>query len=434
MAGKDAVFLSPHKFPGGPGTPGVLVAKRALLRRPVPSVPGGGTIVFVSPTGRPTTRSPRSARRRGRRRSSSRSAPASCSRSRRRSAPRRSGGARATSPAARSRRWGANPNLRILGNPSASGSRSSRSASATRAGCCTRTSSSRCSATCSGSRRAAAASAPARTSTAPTRSTTTWSAACTRRRGCGQLGAKLAFARVSFDYFMSEAVFDYIVDAVHLIANEGWKLLPLYRFDPGQRPVAPRRRSRAAAPTLAIAFDSDAARLPATAPESALARQLDEARRIIRARAAQRLRRRRRWRRTSSGSAGSRCRASAPNDRGYAAPRAHPGPLQPRRKSRHRHRGLVRPRRRVRQGPRRGRRRRRPRRPPRREARGHAQARRGRRPARDRRARRRLGPDSCQALVDQTMQDLGRVDVLVNNAGVGTAVPASARRPTSSAR
>ena len=50
MAGKDAVFLSPHKFVGGPGTPGVLVAKRRLLRRRVPSVPGGGTVVFVSPT------------------------------------------------------------------------------------------------------------------------------------------------------------------------------------------------------------------------------------------------------------------------------------------------------------------------------------------------------------------------------------------------
>ena len=52
MAGKDAIFLSPHKFAGGPGTPGVLVAKRALLQRRVPSVPGGGTVVFVSPTER----------------------------------------------------------------------------------------------------------------------------------------------------------------------------------------------------------------------------------------------------------------------------------------------------------------------------------------------------------------------------------------------
>src|SRR5919109_3823753 len=51
LAYKDAVFLSPHKFVGGPGTPGVLVAKRSLFRNRVPSVPGGGTILFVSPRG-----------------------------------------------------------------------------------------------------------------------------------------------------------------------------------------------------------------------------------------------------------------------------------------------------------------------------------------------------------------------------------------------
>ena len=49
MTGKDAVFLSPHKFVGGPGTPGVLVAKRGLFRNRVPSVPGGGTVLFVTP-------------------------------------------------------------------------------------------------------------------------------------------------------------------------------------------------------------------------------------------------------------------------------------------------------------------------------------------------------------------------------------------------
>ena len=31
---KDAVFLSPHKFPGGPQTPGVLVMRRDLVRNP----------------------------------------------------------------------------------------------------------------------------------------------------------------------------------------------------------------------------------------------------------------------------------------------------------------------------------------------------------------------------------------------------------------
>jgi selenocysteine lyase/cysteine desulfurase len=45
---KDAVFLSPHKFIGGPSTPGVLVVRRELLRNRVPDVPGGGTVSFVS--------------------------------------------------------------------------------------------------------------------------------------------------------------------------------------------------------------------------------------------------------------------------------------------------------------------------------------------------------------------------------------------------
>jgi selenocysteine lyase/cysteine desulfurase len=47
---KDAVFISPHKFIGGPGTPGVLVARRDLLLNRVPSVPGGGTVAYVNPS------------------------------------------------------------------------------------------------------------------------------------------------------------------------------------------------------------------------------------------------------------------------------------------------------------------------------------------------------------------------------------------------
>jgi NAD(P)-dependent dehydrogenase (short-subunit alcohol dehydrogenase family) len=38
-------------------------------------------------------------------------------------------------------------------------------------------------------------------------------------------------------------------------------------------------------------------------------------------------------------------------------------------------------------------------------------------------------PDSCTALVEAAMAELGRVDVLVNNAGVGTAVPATRETP-----
>jgi selenocysteine lyase/cysteine desulfurase len=47
---KDAIFLSPHKFIGGPGTPGVLVVRRDLLTNRVPDVPGGGTVMYVNPT------------------------------------------------------------------------------------------------------------------------------------------------------------------------------------------------------------------------------------------------------------------------------------------------------------------------------------------------------------------------------------------------
>lgn len=45
----DAIVLSPHKFPGGPGASGVLVVRRDAVRTQVPSQPGGGTVAFVSP-------------------------------------------------------------------------------------------------------------------------------------------------------------------------------------------------------------------------------------------------------------------------------------------------------------------------------------------------------------------------------------------------
>ena len=46
---KDAVFISPHKFVGGPGTPGVLVVKKQLLTNRVPAIVGGGTVKYVTP-------------------------------------------------------------------------------------------------------------------------------------------------------------------------------------------------------------------------------------------------------------------------------------------------------------------------------------------------------------------------------------------------
>ena len=46
----DAVFISPHKLIGGPGTPGLLVARKALFANRVPVVPGGGTVAYVNPS------------------------------------------------------------------------------------------------------------------------------------------------------------------------------------------------------------------------------------------------------------------------------------------------------------------------------------------------------------------------------------------------
>jgi selenocysteine lyase/cysteine desulfurase len=46
----DAIFVSPHKFIGGPGASGVLVADRRLFGNAVPTVPGGGTVSYVSAT------------------------------------------------------------------------------------------------------------------------------------------------------------------------------------------------------------------------------------------------------------------------------------------------------------------------------------------------------------------------------------------------
>ncbi|GAB1602855.1 uncharacterized protein LOC115212374, partial [Argonauta hians] len=47
-AHKDAVYLSPHKFVGGPATPGLLIAKTKVFKNPVPEGVGGGTVLFVT--------------------------------------------------------------------------------------------------------------------------------------------------------------------------------------------------------------------------------------------------------------------------------------------------------------------------------------------------------------------------------------------------
>jgi selenocysteine lyase/cysteine desulfurase/tRNA(Ile)-lysidine synthase TilS/MesJ len=45
---KDAIFISPHKFIGGVETPGILIAKKHLFINKVPQNPGGGTVFYVT--------------------------------------------------------------------------------------------------------------------------------------------------------------------------------------------------------------------------------------------------------------------------------------------------------------------------------------------------------------------------------------------------
>lgn len=47
----DAIFFSPHKFLGGPGTSGVMIFNKNLYTKPVPDNPGGGTVEWTDPWG-----------------------------------------------------------------------------------------------------------------------------------------------------------------------------------------------------------------------------------------------------------------------------------------------------------------------------------------------------------------------------------------------
>ncbi len=47
----DAIYFSPHKFLGGPGTTGILVFNESLYSNSVPDNPGGGTVDWTNPWG-----------------------------------------------------------------------------------------------------------------------------------------------------------------------------------------------------------------------------------------------------------------------------------------------------------------------------------------------------------------------------------------------
>ena len=286
LAYKDAVFLSPHKFVGGPGTPGILVAKRSLFGNPVPSVPGGGTVLFVSPSERSYHPEPEVREEAG--------TPAIVESIR---AGLVFALKEAVGPKEICRReddfvrrglasWGANPRIEILGRTAPErlaivslGLRHGRGllhpnfvaavlsdlfGIQARSGCF-----------CAG---------PYLHRLYPIDDL--WSARMHSEAREGRQGAKLGFIRVGFNYFISEAVFEYIVEAVHLLADEGWKLLPLYRFDPADGIW--RHRSAPARPLIDLgdiaAPDArDTAFARTTQPERPLLeRHLAEARLILR--------------------------------------------------------------------------------------------------------------------------------------------------------
>ena len=231
----DAVFISPHKFIGGPGTPGVLVARRELFRNRVPSVPGGGTVAYVNPSehvyltavehreegGTPAiVESIRAGLVFGLKEAVGADAI-------REREPR--------SSTARSSAGRANPRIEILGNPAldrlsivsfvvapADGGRrylhhnyvvallNDLFGIQSRGGC-----------SCAGPYGHRLLGIDLERSHAFEREIA---------RGCE--GIKPGWVRVNFNYFISEAVFDFILSAVELVATDGWRLLPLYGFEP----------------------------------------------------------------------------------------------------------------------------------------------------------------------------------------------------------
>ena len=198
-----------------------------------PTCPAAARSPTSTTTTTATSTTRRTARRAARPRSSSRSAPAWSSSSSRPSASTRSARQeerhlrRAVGGLAR----GAGASS-CSATSTPSGSRSCRSWCARRrAATCTTTTSSRCSTTCSASSRAAAARAPAPTATGCSASTSSAPTSSSARSPAAARASSPGWVRVNFNYFLSDAVADYLVEAVRLVARDGWRLLGDYRFD-----------------------------------------------------------------------------------------------------------------------------------------------------------------------------------------------------------
>ncbi|NND03993.1 MAG: aminotransferase class V-fold PLP-dependent enzyme [Acidimicrobiia bacterium] len=231
LAYKDAIFISPHKLIGGPGTPGVLIARRELFTNEVPSVPGGGTVAFVNPKEHRYYSDIEH---------------------------REEGGTPAIVESIRAglvfklkndvgtekireleegfihraiADWSAHPNIDVLGNPDAErlsivsftirhdgrylhhnfvvALLNDLFGIQARGGC-----------SCAGPYGHKLLGIDLETSMEFEQEIT---------GGCE--GIKPGWVRVNFNYFISEEVFNYVLSAVRCVAEDGWKLLPKYRFE-----------------------------------------------------------------------------------------------------------------------------------------------------------------------------------------------------------
>jgi selenocysteine lyase/cysteine desulfurase len=286
LAYKDAVFISPHKFIGGPSTPGVLVLRRELMTNRVPDVPGGGTVTYVNPADHDYLADP---------------------------AHREEGGTPAIIEAIRAglvfklkeavgvdtiraredrfldravQAWRDEPAIEIFGNLAAErlsivsfvvhaqGGRylhhnfvvavlNDLFGIQARGGC-----------SCAGPYGHYLLGIDLDRSHE-----------FEREIGRGCEGIKPGWVRVNFNYFISDVVADYVIEAVRLVARDGWRLLGDYDFDPStgrwrhkDGPVEPPLRLHQ------VGFDGGRLSYPAQlerAGEDALAGYLDEARTVL---------------------------------------------------------------------------------------------------------------------------------------------------------
>ncbi|SER72206.1 aminotransferase class V-fold PLP-dependent enzyme [Lentzea albida] len=284
---KDAIFLSPHKFVGGPQTPGVLVVRRELVTNTVPTVPGGGTVAFVRPDGHRYLDDP-VAREEG-------GTPAIVE-------SIRAGLVFALKDAVGTRTiqhreerlwrhafatWEDEPGIEILGDHGAarlpivsfrirSGDRflhhnfvvavlNDLFGVQARGGC-----------SCAGpyGHRLLAID-------------TAHSHGYDHEVAIGCEGVKPGWVRLGFNYFITDAVRDYLVEAVRLVARHGHRLLTDYVFDPHTGLWTHRGAATIplGLPDLRAAVTGDVPAAPARADDAALATQLDEARCLFAARA-----------------------------------------------------------------------------------------------------------------------------------------------------